>query len=255
MEKFNEFPVSWDVNINLIYRPNPQMNFKLFNYIATENLGMQFDSPSFSGNLQSGNDQWLSNLVCNRMIGKKAVSVTSLSFNFYRQSFRLGNLVIDNYEYLNKLRSDLVMSISNRLKIRSVWSCGFIKPWEISGRLSTGSKQLHPDGSCLSFTITIITDSDRPVLGEGKRAIYPALFVINRIFGSIILISGPTPQLILVSSRSLVWLTMKLRYSNSPPVVFINIIVARSSIRNMAIRICFPCRLITSWPVMNINPI
>jgi len=177
MEKFNEFPVSWDVNINLIYRPNPQMNFKLFNYIATENLGMQFDSPSFSGNLQSGNDQWLSNLVCNRMIGKKAVSVTSLSFNFYRQSFRLGNLVIDNYEYLNKLRSDLVMSISNRLKIRSGLEFG-LSNLEIAGAYPQDQNNLHPEAPAYRYDYDY-QQTQTGLYLESESELFTRLFVIT----------------------------------------------------------------------------
>lgn len=149
-DKFDKFPVSWDANISLTYRPDARTNLKLFNYFARENLGVYYNSPTFSGNLSSGNDQWLTNLVVNRMIGERTSLRSSLSINYYRQKLLLGNLIIDNSERLNKLRSDLSMTISRRMKINTGLEI-ILSELENAGTYPEDANDLRPEAPAIRY--------------------------------------------------------------------------------------------------------
>jgi len=118
-EEFTSFPISWDANLSIIYNYSRTGTIKYFNFATRDDIGVLYESPSYSGTLISGNKNFFNNLYWKEMPSDKLFVESSLSTNRFSQDFGVGNLDINSQDRLIKWRTDFSFFISKDWKINS----------------------------------------------------------------------------------------------------------------------------------------
>lgn len=106
----NNYPNSWDGNINMIYKYSRNGQIKIFAYQNHDEISMIFKYPSFSENLMNETNNSFINLYLNHLISNNIAFNTSISMNSFEQDFSLGNMSLLTNETVRSIRSNLIIS-------------------------------------------------------------------------------------------------------------------------------------------------
>jgi hypothetical protein len=115
-DEFTTTPRGEDGNLSIIYRYSTTGRIKLFNFIASNRLGVHVDEPSFDGVFQGQERNRLHNLQWTELF-RGWLLKTSLSLNQFSNRRRLGNLDLEQRDSTYKLRADVEKAISKRFKL------------------------------------------------------------------------------------------------------------------------------------------
>ena len=150
-EKFNKFPLSWDGNLSVIYKYSNRGYLKFFNHSAQDDIGVLYESPTYSGNFISGTDNILNNVYWRQMFGKKLLTKSSLSQNRFHQDIMIGNLSLKNSDVFTKWRTDITYTASKKFKINSGFEIDNTES-TVSGSYPDDENNLHPDAESITFS-------------------------------------------------------------------------------------------------------
>jgi len=121
-ERFKKVPISWDGNVNAVYKYSPMGQIKLFHYSNLDEIGVNVETPTFDGIMFSDNGTQLTNIQWRHLFGNGLVTKSSFSLNKFNQGMAMGNFSRDMDDSLIKWRTDLSFTVSENMKINT----GFI---------------------------------------------------------------------------------------------------------------------------------
>jgi hypothetical protein len=121
-DRFKKVPISWDGNVNAVYKYSPMGQFKLFHYSNLDEIGVNVETPTFDGIMLSDNGTQLTNIQWRHLFGNGLVAKSSFSLNKFNQGMAMGNFNRDMDDSLVKWRTDLSFTVSENMKINT----GFI---------------------------------------------------------------------------------------------------------------------------------
>jgi len=116
-DEFNQFPLSYDANLNLTYQLSRRTKLKFFTYATQDEIQADYNSPTYHGYFTSKNNNLVNNLLISTLLSKKSSMRTSVSINNFEKDFSLGNLVIKSNDDVIKIRSDFIYEWNPKLSI------------------------------------------------------------------------------------------------------------------------------------------
>lgn len=116
-DEFTKTPRGVDGNLSLIYQYSPSGRIKVFNFMTTDEIGVQVDEPSFDGLFEAETTTWMQNVQWTDIYREWFVQ-TSLSFNRFSARQKLGVLDLRPNDDTYKFRTDLERELSETLRIR-----------------------------------------------------------------------------------------------------------------------------------------
>ncbi len=143
--EFTDAPSSTDLNLNVVFKPEPSSTIKAFSYITRNNVGVVVDEPSFRGDFNGDEFNQLHNLQWAKLFGDWVME-NSLSMNRFSKTSKLGILDLTSNDITYKLRSDWDRPFSDRLKFYGGAEAVHIQN-EFSGKIPGNDGVLDPDAS------------------------------------------------------------------------------------------------------------
>ncbi|MTI89521.1 MAG: TonB-dependent receptor [Balneolaceae bacterium] len=157
--EFSQAPVSSDLNLNLIYKPQPGSTFKVFSFLSQNKVGVSIDQPSYNGNYKGDESNQLFNLQWIKLLEESEWLVkNSLSMNRFSKHAQLGGMDTKTRDITYKFRSDWEKQISSALKFYSGFEAVH-KENRFSGKLPEHDDVTNPNASF--FTINEQFDTRR----------------------------------------------------------------------------------------------
>ncbi len=145
-DQFEQYPVSYDMNLNLTYNISKKMKVKYFIYGTQDEIQAEFQSPTFQGFIDNKNNNFLNNLQLTTMFSEKVSMKTSVSMNKFYKNFSLGGMEINTKDYDQKIRSDFVYKWSKNLSLNYGFEINKTD-YEINGKYSIVNNDLSEDGN------------------------------------------------------------------------------------------------------------
>lgn len=101
---FSQYPFSYDLNFNSVYKINKQSQLKLFAYRAADKVGVEIDDPDYSAHFHGNNSNQLYNLKYNNLIYNKFLIQTNFAFSNFKRDMRLNVMDLDFEDRLYQTR-------------------------------------------------------------------------------------------------------------------------------------------------------
>jgi outer membrane cobalamin receptor len=140
---FSQYPFSYDLNLNSVYKINPQSQLKLFAYRAVDKVGVEIDDPDYSEQFHGNNANEFYNLKYTNLLQKKFLMQANLAFSNFQRELSLGVMNLDFEDRLVQARiigeSELFKGYTFRAGIE--W---FRNRTRISGRVTQAELDLSP---------------------------------------------------------------------------------------------------------------
>jgi hypothetical protein len=92
---FSQYPFSYDLNFNSIYKMNKQSSLKFFAYRAADKVGVEIDDPDYSDHFYGNNSNQFYNLKYKNLIQGKFLLQANLAFSNFNRDMRLGVMDLD----------------------------------------------------------------------------------------------------------------------------------------------------------------
>ena len=86
---FSQYPFSYDLNFNSIYKMNKQSSLKFFAYRAADKVGVEIDDPDYSTQFHGNNSNQFYNLKYKNLIQGKFMLQANLAFSNFERDMRL----------------------------------------------------------------------------------------------------------------------------------------------------------------------
>jgi len=117
-DEFTQTPSGKDGNLSLIIPYSNTGQFKLFNFLASNRIGVHVDLPSLRAVYTGDERNALHNLQWSEVLANRWLIKSSLSLNRYRNKSELGNLNFRQEDATYKWRTDVEARLSRRWQIR-----------------------------------------------------------------------------------------------------------------------------------------
>lgn len=121
-------PVSADISTIAVYKYSQTGKIKISAFISHDKQGVNIEQPGYYSEFNGNSTNSFIALQNVDIIGSKLISKTSISFNEYSNTWKLGILDLDQKDTNLKLRNDLEITLSKALRL----SGGF----EVENRVS-----------------------------------------------------------------------------------------------------------------------
>jgi len=116
-DKFDKYPLSYDMNLNMTYKLSKNTKLKYFAYGTQDEIEAEFKSPTFNGFFSNKNNNLLNALQLSTLFSKKSSMKTSVSFNNFAKEFSLSGIEINSDDKTAKIRSDFIFQWSRNLTL------------------------------------------------------------------------------------------------------------------------------------------
>ena len=105
---FSEYPFSYDINMNAVYKMNKQSAIKLFVFREDDEVGVEIDDPDYSTHFHGNTSNQLYNLRYSGLVGKTFLLSMNAAFSRFRRDVRLGvmNLDIEDLLYQSRISGE-----------------------------------------------------------------------------------------------------------------------------------------------------
>ncbi len=101
---FSQYPFSYDLNFNSVYKINHQSQLKLFAYRAADKVGVEIDDPDYATHFHGNNTNQFYNLKYSNLIQKKFLMKANLAFSNFKRDMRLSVMDLDFEDRLYQAR-------------------------------------------------------------------------------------------------------------------------------------------------------
>ncbi len=115
VDRFTLTPESRDLSVSLTHRYSETGRVKLHALLAADEQGVNVERPELTGVFNGTSTNTLMNLQLKDIMFANTVSRSSVSFNRYRSTWKLGVLNLFRKDEVLKLRSDAEQTLSSRL--------------------------------------------------------------------------------------------------------------------------------------------
>lgn len=92
---FSQYPFSYDLNLNMVYKPKRNQQVKLFVYREKDKVGLEVDDPDYSTHFHGNSENELYNLRYTNLLKTKFLVQGNIALNRYSQKAQLGVLNLD----------------------------------------------------------------------------------------------------------------------------------------------------------------
>ncbi|HEX9974073.1 MAG TPA: TonB-dependent receptor, partial [bacterium] len=147
---FSQYPFSYDLNFNSIYKMNKQSSLKFFAYRAADKVGVEIDDPDYSTQFYGNNSNQFYNLKYSNLVGNKFILQANLAFSNFERDMRLSVMELDFQDRVYQSRiigeSELFKGYTFRMGIEF-----FRNQTLISGIVPQEELDLSPDAPTDQF--------------------------------------------------------------------------------------------------------
>ncbi len=102
---FSEYPSSYDINLNAIYKMNENSKFKFFLFRENDKVGVEVDDPDYDTHFHGSTSNQLYNMRYTSLVKKKYLIHANVAFNDFQRESNLGamDLEIEDRLYQSKI--------------------------------------------------------------------------------------------------------------------------------------------------------
>lgn len=154
---FSQYPFSYDLNVNSIYKINKQSSLKVFAYRAADKVGVAIDDPDYSDHFYGNNSNQFYNLKYSNLIQRKFLVKANLAFSNFKRDMRLSVMDLDFQDRVYQSRingeSELFKGYTFRTGIEF-----FRNQTAISGIVPQEELDLSPDAPTDQFATKYISN-------------------------------------------------------------------------------------------------
>jgi len=97
---FSEYPSSYDINLNAVYKMNENSKLKFFLYRENDKVGVEVDDPDYNTHFHGSTSNQLYNLRYTSLIKQKYLIQTNIAFNNFQRQANLGVMELDINDHL-----------------------------------------------------------------------------------------------------------------------------------------------------------
>ena len=117
LDAFTTTPVSKNLNASLIYEYSKTGRLKLFGLLADDKQGVNVDRAEYTGTFNGNSKNNSVNLQQTDIIFSDIIMKNSISFNAYKNIWKLGILNLTKQDDVFQIRTDLEKIVSSKLKV------------------------------------------------------------------------------------------------------------------------------------------
>jgi len=117
LDAFTTTPVSKNLNTSLIYKYSKTGRLKLFGLFADDKQGVNVDRAEYTGTFNGNSKNNFVNLQQTDIIFSDIIMKNSISFNAYKNIWKLGILDLTKQDDVFQIRTDLEKIVSSKLKV------------------------------------------------------------------------------------------------------------------------------------------
>ncbi|MFQ6093063.1 MAG: TonB-dependent receptor domain-containing protein [bacterium] len=118
-QKFSPTPHGRDTNLSLHYDYSPTGRVKLFGFQARDRIGMEAETPAYTGLFTNSETNRLYNLTWTDLIAGKLLLKSSLSMNRFQNETKLGAFEIETDDLVRKFRLDGSRAMGQQLTLNA----------------------------------------------------------------------------------------------------------------------------------------
>ncbi|MCP4632138.1 MAG: TonB-dependent receptor [candidate division Zixibacteria bacterium] len=149
---YAQYPVSSDVNLNIIYEYSPKSQFYISHFANQDDIAITYKSPEFSGVFSNETSCRLYNLRWKYLLGNSIIINTSFSRNNFSKKTEVGSLDIALEDKLGKWRTDFVVPVLSKSTINTGFEIN-LSQTTISGSIPDDEQDYSPGGE-ISYLAT-----------------------------------------------------------------------------------------------------
>jgi vitamin B12 transporter len=101
---FSEYPSSYDINLNAVYKMDKNSKLKLFVFRETDKVGVEVDDPDYNTHFHGSTSNQLYNTRYTSLVNKKYLIQANLAFNNFQRETNLGVMDLDIKDRLYQSR-------------------------------------------------------------------------------------------------------------------------------------------------------
>jgi len=154
---FSQYPESFDLNFNTVYKPNSNTKLKLFLFRQDDKIGIEVDDPDFSTHFHGDGSNRLYNLQFTTLTFGKIVINANTAVNDFIRSSRAGVLDIQTKDRLLQSRINAEYTAKASLTFRA--GAEFLRMLtKISGKVPITKEDFNPDAPYINIDTDYISN-------------------------------------------------------------------------------------------------
>ena len=156
-KNFSRYPISFDVNLNMIYKISGHSSLKFFLFREDDKVGVEVDDPDYNTHFHGNTSNQLFNMRYTTLLGKNLLIQSNLALNNFRRDIDLGVMKLSIEDRLYQFRNVIEGKLRQPFVLRG-GICFFRNQTFISGTVPVEELDVNPDAPSEDVYTDYISD-------------------------------------------------------------------------------------------------